>query len=177
MAAGPSSFDADAATWTARGPRPSALMQLHRNSLTPVLIVGGSEQRRAEMAKAFHDQSPVRTGLFTTLDCASEEPILEAALRCWLSATAPGVAENPLRACARGTLFLDHLEALSLPVQRPLLALLNRFDPHNGPCARLTVGCATDPGPAMQAGTLLPALLDRLDKVRIELGDLPAPID
>ena len=82
-----------------------------------------------------------------------------------------------MRACARGTLFLDHLEALSLESQRPLLALLNRFDPHNGPCARLTVGCASDPGLAVHAGVLLPALLDRLDKVRIELGELPASVD
>ena len=177
MAAGPSSFDADSASWTARGPRPSALMQLHRNSLTPVLIVGGTELRRGEMAKAFHDQSPVRSGLFTRLDCATEEPILEAALRCWLSASAPGLEDNPLRACARGTLFLDRLTSLSLQSQRPLLALLNRLDPHNGPCARLTVGCARDPGLAVQAGVLLPALLDRLDKVRIELGELPASID
>jgi DNA-binding NtrC family response regulator len=152
-------------------------MQLHRNSLTPVLIVGGTELRRAEMAKAFHDQSPVRTGLFTTLACMTEEPILEVALRCWLSATAPGIEENPLRACARGTLFLDQLESLSMRSQRPLLALLNRLDPHNGPCARLTVGCASDPGLAVNAGLLLPALLDRLDKVRIELGVLPASVD
>lgn len=176
MAASPFSFEGDSATWTARGPRPSALMQLHRNSLTPVLIVGGTAQRRSEMAKAFHEQSPVSAGLFTTLDCATDEPVLQAALQCWRSAIPAGVELNPLRACSSGTLFLDRLEALSLDTQRSLLALLNRLDPHDGPCARLTVGCATDPGPAARAGTLSPGLLDRLDKVRIELGDLPAQI-
>jgi DNA-binding NtrC family response regulator len=159
-------------SWVARGPRPSTLLRQNRNSLTPVLVQGGTAARRATMARAFHEQSPVHAGAFSALDCAHEESLLASALRCWLSVIERGSPDNPLRACSHGTLFLDHIECLSPETQRLLHLLLCHREEDTG-CARLTVGSHVDLDEAVANGTFLPELLDGVDKIRIVLFASP----
>lgn len=155
-------------SWVARGPRPSTLLRQNRNSLTPVLVQGGTAERRATMARAFHEQSPVHAGTFSALDCRHDEALLASALRCWLSVIERSSPANPLRACSHGTLFLDHIESLSRETQRLLHLLLCHRDESAG-CARLTVGSHTDLDEAVANGAFLPELLDSVDKIRIAL--------
>lgn len=162
----------DMERWTVRGPLPSTLLRLHRHSFMHVLVMGGSDERRAAVALAFHRESPLRAGPFVRVDCAQEEPLLEAALDCWLSAVARHAAGNPLLAAERGTLFLDRVDGLGVAAQRRLLAFLRAVG--SGACpswaGRITAGSPNPVEEAVVGGRFLPALFDCLDKVRVVLG-------
>ncbi len=160
--------------WKGRGPRPSALLELHRHSLLNVLVLGGTPEARARVARAFHDRSPLRTGPFVAVDAAREEGLVRDALLDWLQFD-ESLTGNPLRASERGTLFLDNVEALSGGTQRLLLALGLAATRGNG-CewrGRLISGATTQLGRLTRAGRFQAALFDVLDKVRIELTPQP----
>jgi DNA-binding NtrC family response regulator len=152
-------------------------VRLHRRSLTNVLVVGGTAERRDQVARAFHQESPLRAGAFVRVDCTREEDSLRAALLEWTAA--PGEASergvNPFRAAERGTLYLDSVGQLSLDTQRLLLAMARRLhgEPLAGdavPCAgRLVAGNPTGLAEAVAAGRFMAELRDALDKVRVEL--------
>jgi DNA-binding NtrC family response regulator len=139
-------------------------------------VLGGADEQRLEIARAFHLSSPLRRGPFHVLDCAREEALLARALQTWLipGTTRPGSA--PLHEVECGTLYLDAVECLSAPTQRLLLALARRLhgaadEPRSesGP-VRLAVGSAEDLDEAAEQRRFSGALLDCLDKIRVDLG-------
>ncbi len=154
-----------APAWGEGGPRLAEIVQLHRHSLMNVLLTGGSAQGRAALARTLHDSSPVASGPFVRLDCREDELLLAASLRLRRSSAA-GRAFDPLRACARGTLYLDRVEALSRDTQRLLAATLG--EPTEGAPAwvgRLIAGCGVELMGACDEGQFLRELFDVLDKV------------
>jgi len=153
---------------------PARLIRLHRHSLTNVLVIGGTAALRDQVARAFHRESPLRNGAFVPLDCPGDEDRLRASLLVWTAAEHAS-DPNPLQAAEEGTLYLDSIEKLSLDSQRLLLALARRLHGEpvggvEGPCAaRLVVGNPRGLGEMVAEGAFLPALLDAVDKVRVEL--------
>ncbi len=158
--------------WSARGPLPSTLLRMHRDDRTHVLVTGGTAERRAAVARAFHDQSPVCSGPLLVVDCSTQAARLDEALDCWLSILHRDSPDNPLRAAELGTLFLDHVETLAPLQQRRLLAFARALS--DGALAhwagRLTTGCTHPLEGAGAGGSLLPELFDCLDQVRITLA-------
>jgi DNA-binding NtrC family response regulator len=159
--------------WKCRGPRPSALLELHRNSLVQVLVLGGTSEDRVRVARAFHERSPLRTGAFVFVDGSQDESAIRGALLQWLDFS-DTPARNPLRASERGTLFVDRVDALSTGTQRLLLALgmASARDGLGAWRGRLMAGSDGNLGCMAREGDFQPALFDLLDKVRIELTPL-----
>ncbi len=158
---------------------PASLLRLHRHSLSNLVVLGGSEAQRAEIACAFHRSSPARGGPFVVLDCAREEQTLGLALRQWLVPGRDSPAANPLRDCENGTLFLAAVESLSAETQRLLLSMTRRAEEGfggqesaRGPL-RLAVGSAEDLAEAVEERRFSGALYDSLDKIQIRLGFMP----
>ncbi len=159
-------------SWSSRGPRPSALIRKHRAGLHHVLVSGGTADRRADIARAFHTQSALAAGAFVRIDAAIESARLEAALLDWLAPPAPVKAGDPLRLSARGTLFIEHLEHLSPPGQRRLLAFVGAAErgAAGAWAGRLIAGSAMALEEEVAGGRFLSSLFDTLDKVRVHLG-------
>ncbi|HKQ57302.1 MAG TPA: sigma 54-interacting transcriptional regulator [Candidatus Eisenbacteria bacterium] len=162
------------------GALPSArLIGLHRHSLTNVLIVGGNEALREQVARAFHRESPLGGGAFAIVNCAREEDRLRTALLDWTEGGEQGV--NPLQVAEQGTLYLDMVEHLDLDTQRLLLALARQIqgEPAIGAqgarAGRLVVGNPRGLADLAADGRFMPALYDALDKVRVELGPTVEP--
>ncbi len=152
------------------------LLRLHRHSLINLLVLGGTAEDRERVAMQFHGESPLRTGPFLALDCEKEQGHLATSLQFWLARSSRAARDNPLRAAARGTLFLNSIECLSRSTQRLLLMFADRSasarqDPGDADWAgRLTVGSAEDLAIAVADDRFLAALYDHLDKIRVELG-------
>lgn len=158
--------------WSARGPLPSTLLRMHRDDRTHVLVTGGTAERRAAVARAFHDESPVCSGPLLIVDCRTQAVRLDEALDCWLSILLRDSPDNPLRPAERGTLFLDHVDSLSALQQRRVLAFARALS--DGALAhwagRLTTGSAHPLEAAVANGRLMPELFDCLDQIRIALA-------
>lgn len=154
-------------------PRPAALLRAHRHSFVHVLVLGGHPGERRAIALKFHREGPVRTGEFLAVNCAREAEGVERSLRCWLSALEQDPGENPLRACARGTLLLDRIERLPPGAQRLLGEFVRAAGDGHLPewGGRLTVGAGYELLGAVAAGRFSRSLFDSLDKVRIELHE------
>jgi DNA-binding NtrC family response regulator len=152
-------------------------LRLHRESLTNVLIVGGSAERRDQVARAFHQESPLRAGGFVHVDGARDEGDLRLALLAWTS-DLPQPTPNPYRAAEHGTLYVDQVERLSEETQKLLLKLARqlqdpRGNPVEQPCAgRLVAGSSVSLADAITAGHLMAPLHDALDKVRVQLDEV-----
>ena len=97
-------------------------------SRSSVLITGESGTWKGLIAAAIHRCSPRSSGPFVRLSCAGwGETALDAALFGHERGSirdAPARAEGKLREADGGTLFLDALAAVSLPVQAKLLRFL-----------------------------------------------------
>jgi len=154
------------------------LIRLHRNSLIHLLLVGGRARERTWLALAFHRESPLRRGPFVRLRGRRDEDRLRCALECALSAVRCWRSDSPLLESEGGTLFVDHVERLSLGTQRVLLSFLDGLSPPQDPAGvawfgRIAVGSAEPLEAVAAAGRFLPALYDILDKIRVELGPVP----
>ena len=155
---------------------PARLLRLHRHSLASLLVLGGTEIQRAQVAAAFHAASPLRRAPFLVLDCAREEARLAQGLQRWLIRDAVPAGPDPLRESDGGTLFLDEPACLSEPTQRMLLMLVRRLSGagHDergtaGP-VRLAAGSSEDPAVTACRTRFVGALFDCLDKIRVDLG-------
>lgn len=94
----------------------------------PVLILGGTVDKREALARAVH-WTWTRQGLpFMALDCGRDTPTLRRAFAIWAGPVPGRRSANPLAAVAGGTLFLDGVESLPAPLQERLLLLLRRTD-------------------------------------------------
>ena len=154
-------------------PPPDRLVRRHRHSLTNALILGGSSSTRAEWARAFHLESPLRLGIFVCLDCRHDEPRLRDALSGWLAATPS--TDPTLIAVQHGTLFLDSIECLSIESQRLLLELAAAPPSERGrtewapSVGRLICGGTEQLVRGRDEGRFMLELFDALDKIRIDL--------
>src|ERR1051325_11730087 len=149
-------------TWVPREERraaggPSAsLLRINRNALSNILVVGGAPTERAAIAGALHRDSRLRGHPFCVTASGSYEGLLRRSLLSWLGHDAVG--------------------ALPADVQRLRLALACgrdgvRAEGRKGPGpARLAAGSAEEPAAHVEAGRLLAALHDSLDKLTIHLG-------
>jgi DNA-binding NtrC family response regulator len=154
---------------------PRALVRLHRHSLSHILVLGGDAGERAAVARSFHNESPMRSGPFVSLNCRLDEPTLRIALRCWLTATGRETCANPLWSAERGTLYLESVGRLSMGTQRQLLAFASQQTTLPSGCGsrwvgRLAVGNDEDPWDLVAQHRFLGALADVLDKIRVELN-------
>jgi len=159
-------------SWSSRGPRPSALIRKHRAGLHHVLVSGGTADRRAAIARAFHDQSALAAGAFVVVDATAESARLESALLDWLAPPPPVRAGDALRLSARGTLYIEQIEHLSPAGQRRLLAFLGAAErgAAGSWAGRLIAGSAMALEEEVAGGRFLSSLFDTLDKVRVHLG-------
>lgn len=159
-------------SWSSRGPRPSALIRKHRVGLHHVLVSGGTADRRAAIARAFHDQSALAAGAFVHVDLSIESGRIEAALLDWLAPPPPVRSGDPLLLSARGTLYLDRVECLSSAGQRRLLAFVGAAErgASGSWAGRLIAGSAMALEEEVAGGRFLSSLFDTLDKVRVHLG-------
>lgn len=136
-----------------------------------VLLVGGAASRRLRLARTFHESSPSGEGPLVALSCGRDEALLAESLRArLLIAAGDRNAIDPLAACARGTLFLDHVEQLSVDSQRLLLAVLRGADAERMWVGRLIAGSGIGWKELVSGERFLRSLLDCLDKVRWVLG-------
>jgi DNA-binding NtrC family response regulator len=134
-----------------------------------VLVVGGDAAARAEVAEAFHRESPLRSGSLVVVDAVREGDSLLAALRAWTSGTTAAVPVR-LAISERGTLFIDSIDGLQPEAQRRLRELIDQgLESNPARPGRFIVGSFEDPAVAVSEGTFSAALYDNLDKVRIEL--------
>ncbi len=154
--------------------RPTArLLPFQRNALTHVLILGGSADDRRSAALAVHAESLLRSGSFVGVNCASEEPRLARALTAWMTDSFDS-SDPSLMAAARGTLFLDQVEALSVRTQRQLLVFVTHKAGATTPLesrwgGRLISGSDADLDALTASGRFLLPLFDCLDKARLVL--------
>ena len=168
-----------AATAVVSGDNPAphaGLLRLHRRSLINVLVMGASALDREQVARAFHHESPLRSGPFVRVDCATDEERLCRALHCWMSGAFDS-SNSSLMVAERGTLFLENIDKLSSRAQRLLLTFVShyagsrQFTDGVSWGGRLVVGSEVHLGDQVIEARFLEPLYDCLDKARIELED------
>lgn len=152
---------------------PASLLRLHRHGLSHLLVTGGSHDERLSIARRFHQASPLSRETFLALDCAHHEGRLVRALETWL--LEPGLLPSPESELVTSVLYLDPISALSHGTQRLLLMLAHRMQGSDGlPVVpgprRLMAGDRVHVARGAHAETMCPALVDHLDKIRIELS-------
>ncbi|WDF72029.1 sigma 54-interacting transcriptional regulator [Novosphingobium sp. KACC 22771] len=90
-----------------------------------IFISGESGTGKQACAEAIHRASPRSSAPFVTVSCAAMPPeLIERRIFGDPSETAPSGPPSALRAADRGTLFLDEVSALPLPLQGRLLRFL-----------------------------------------------------
>ncbi len=104
------------------------LVQRTRDSRLPVLLTGESGVGKDLIARWVHTSSPYRDRPFVALDCAAiPEGLLEAELFGYEAGAFTG-ADRPrvgrLVAAEGGTVYLDHVDSISLEGQTKLLRVL-----------------------------------------------------
>ena len=95
----------------------------------PVLIVGESGTGKESVARAIHSNGPLASGPFVPVDCGSLVPsLIEAELFGYSEGALPGFARAKtglLATADGGTVFLDEIGDLPLPLQARLVRALN----------------------------------------------------
>lgn len=149
---------------------PAGLLRLHQHGLFNVLVVMPDRDRRLAAAAEFHRASVLRDGPMVVMDAASEEARIEQALIGWSFGASAGGVVHPLWAVARGTLVLDRVTRLRARTQELLHDLILRRPSAAGFdwCGRLIAGSDESPERAVARGAFSAALLDSLDKVRVD---------
>ena len=116
----------------------------------PMWVVGETGTGKVSLARALHDSGQRRTRPFVVVDCAAlPETLLEAEL----FGNAPGgsgmaaggalARRRPgrLEAAERGTLFLENIDRLSLPLQARLITALETTSGARDEAARRPLTC------------------------------------
>jgi len=160
----------------------------------PVLITGETGTGKELVARAIHDQGPDKGRPFVVVDCgALSADIVESEIFGHVSGAFTGaIGDRPglLASAARGTLFLDEVGELSLPLQAKFFRVLQdrEFRPLGGDTVRKFEGrviAATnrDLKAAVRAGSFRPELYFRLcvhsvhvPPLRARKSDIPALI-
>ena len=169
-----SAWIANAATSSDSAACHAGLLRLHRRSLINVLVMGGSRMAREDVARAFHHESPLRSGPFVRVDCELDEQRLCRALHAWMSGAFDS-SNSSLMVAERGTLYLENIDKLSSRAQRLLLAFVShnatscQWSEGSSWSGRLVAGSETHLGDQVIEARFLEPLYDCLDKARIEL--------
>ena len=129
------------------------LLDAVRATDVPLLLTGEEGTGKKTLARALHAASPRRGGRFVPLDCS----VVSAEL---LS----------LDVARGGTLFLSHVERLSLTLQAKLLRMIDEHETD----ARIVAACKTDVRRAVEAGTFRDDLARRLRTIPIDVPPLRA---
>jgi DNA-binding NtrC family response regulator len=141
-------------------------------SEVPVVVSGESGTGKELIARALHHNGPRRQGRFVAFACGSvPEALLEKELFGGGHGGAEG--EEPRDVLARaqgGTLFLDDVQAIPVPLQRRLLQALGPAGP--AAAVRTVVASERPLEEAVKAGTFLPDLHARLAGVTCRLPTL-----
>ena len=144
---------------------------LAAGSDTPVLITGQAGTGKALLARAVHQASARCGGRFSVLDCATATP--ESFEAAWQGRREPSEAPRPPDAPA-GSLFLDEVAALPLPIQARLAGLLDEVDAAGrtaAPEVRILAATSRNLPVLVAQGRFREDLHTRLGTTRI---DLPA---
>jgi two-component system response regulator HydG len=153
--------------------RSSAVTELLRcaahvaSSRVPVLIQGEAGTGRAALARRLHDLSPQTAGPFVTMRGSASADDAQAEL--FGDASHVGA----LARARGGSLFLDGVDGLPLPIQRRLAATLRR-DPSTSPDddVRVIASTALDLAREATSGRFDPELLQVLDVVKLRVPTL-----
>lgn len=163
---------------TARGADvapPASLLRLHRHSRANLLVMGGTRARRLAIVHEFHRASPLARAPFVAIDCTKDETPLARSLEQWLLASRGPLDGDDGAPQRIGVLYLDCISALTPTSQRLLLMIAHRLQGQEaegtstGP-RRLMAGDPHRIVRAAETGRFSGALLDHLDKIRVELG-------
>jgi DNA-binding NtrC family response regulator len=160
----------------------------------PVLITGETGTGKELVARAIHQRGPDKDRPFVVVDCgALSADLVESEIFGHVSGAFTGaIGDRPglLASAARGTLFLDEVGELPLPLQAKFFRVLQdrEFRPLGGDTVRKFEGrviAATnrDLEAAVRAGTFRPELYFRLcvhsihvPPLRARKSDIPALI-
>lgn len=148
-----------------------------------VLLTGATGTGKELVARAIHDRSSRRDGLFVDINCSAiPETLIEAELFGHQRGTFTGAHENRcglFEKASGGTLFLDEIDALNLSAQAKLLRVLQeRTVRRIGARANIAVDVriisATncDLSQAVAAGRFRPDLYYRLRVLPLQLPEL-----
>ncbi len=103
-----------------------------------VLITGESGTGKELVARAIHNHSPIKAGPFVTMNCGGvPEQLLESELFGYTKGSFTGAVTDKIglfQAADGGTIFLDEIGDLSLPLQVKLLRIVQEksFKPVGG---------------------------------------------
>lgn len=144
----------------------------------PVLLIGETGTGKELIARALHHNGPRRAAPFVAVPCAS---IPEGLFEAELFGGAPGAAKGLLAQAAGGTLFLDDVQAIPLPLQRRVLDAIRA----EGEGSVRAVAAAAEPlDEAVKSGKFLPELharlagaTCRLPPLRERVEDIPVLFD
>ncbi len=145
---------------------------LAAGSDTPVLITGQAGTGKALMARAVHQASARCGGRFSILDCATATP--ESFEAAWQGRREPSEAPRPPDVPA-GSLFMDEVAALPLPIQALLAGLLDEADaasPTVPPEVRILAATSRNLPVLVAQGRFREDLHTWLSVVRIDLPPL-----
>ena len=159
-----------------QGELSASLSRLNRNTLSNILVIGGTAGERVAITGALHRDSRLAARPFCVTGAGRYEGLLRRSLLAWLG---HDMGDAPLE-CDRGTLHVEDVCGLPGDIQRLLFALARRLDgapveARIGPGpARLAAGSLEEPAGEVATGRLLAALHDSLDKLTIHLGHIGA---
>jgi len=159
---------------------------------TPVLFLGETGTGKGLLARALHDQSHRARRSFVTINCAAlPESLLESELFGHVRGAFTGAVTNRpglLVEASGGTVFLDEIGEMPLPLQAKLLHVLERgvvravgSDKEKDVDVRFVTATHRDLRAQVSAGQFREDLLFRLNVVTVEIpplrrrrSDLPA---
>ncbi|MCB9665165.1 MAG: sigma-54-dependent Fis family transcriptional regulator [Alphaproteobacteria bacterium] len=137
----------------------------------PVLLVGPAGTGKTLLARALHDQGARAEGPFVHVACGS----LEGDGRADLLGDAAGERAGLAEVAQGGTLYLHHVDALSVPAQRVLVELLEKRAVRFGdgtvarPDLRIVASARTRLDRLADQGKVIGELLARLQAGRIDV--------
>ncbi len=144
----------------------------------PMWVVGETGTGKVSLARALHDSGQRRTRPFVVVDCAAlPEALLEAELfgnasdGSGMTAGGALARRRPgrLEAAERGTLFLENIDRLSLPLQARLITVLEDRRPVT---CRVIAASSDDLTRVCAAGGFRSDLYFRLNTVTLHLPPL-----
>jgi len=155
----------------------------------PVLIRGEAGTDAAQIAYAIHRTGPRREGPFVIVNAAALPPsMLEVELFGCEPGAIPGAdsktAKGAMERANDGTLLIEEVSALSLAQQQSLLDAMSRREVARIGAAsgrkadvRLIAASSKDLHGLVEAGAVLPAFLDRISPIVIDVSPLRERLD